>query len=127
MAMLPWVQLTFLREACAGAATVSPNSRILRKPILYFPAEGDSVLVAHFLDNVRDDVHTAADSVMLSTKQQKLRWHLIVLQTHREYMATILQAERQYYSCLARVFVRSAYLNGIWCTISYCQRSVLLF
>ena len=80
-AVLPWFQNTLLREACAGAAKRSPNSRV--------PAEGDSVLVACFLDTVQDEAHTAASMVILSTDRQLMRWHPIMLQAHPEYMATI--------------------------------------
>ena len=108
MAVPPWFQITFLCEACAGAATVSPNSRVLRKLIPYVPAEGDSVLVARFLSNVQDDseIHTAASLVILNTDQQRLRWDPTVLQSHSEYMATIQLAKRCYYSRLARLFAK---------------------
>ena len=81
-----------------GAAKRSPNSRV--------PAEGDSVLVACFLDTAQDEVHTAASMVILSTDRQLMRWSPIVLQAHPEYMATIQLAKRRYYSRLARVFAK---------------------
>ena len=87
-AVLPWFQNTLLREACAGAAKMSPTSRVL--------AEGDSVLVARFLDTVRDEVHTAASMVILSTDQQLMRWNPIMLQTQPEYMETVMLAKRRY-------------------------------
>ncbi len=60
MPMLPWFQITFFCEVCAGAAKMSPNSHKLRKPIPYFQTEGDSVLVARFLDHAQDEIRNAA-------------------------------------------------------------------
>jgi hypothetical protein len=79
---------------------------IPRRMLSYFPKDGNAVLVARFLDHVRDEVYTAAELVMLSTDQQQLRWQPIVMRAHPEYLATILLAKRRYYSRLARVFAK---------------------
>ncbi len=87
---------------------VQPQQRphIPRKPIPYFQTEGDSVLVARFLDHAQDDLRNAAELVMFSTEQQLPRWQPIVFQTHPGYSATIQLAKRWYYSRLARVFAK---------------------